>query len=89
MNLCILLMFFFFILIIYLSNGSDSEDYHLSQEVANSKVICHYSPVDPGDIRAMTFNLWYSGEQVSDGIKKIAHHINLLNPDFVCLQVTF
>uniref|UniRef100_A0A915PJG9 Endonuclease/exonuclease/phosphatase domain-containing protein n=1 Tax=Setaria digitata TaxID=48799 RepID=A0A915PJG9_9BILA len=34
----------------------------------------------------MTFNTWVSGDNVENGMFKIAHHIKLINPDIVALQ---
>ncbi|KJH52189.1 hypothetical protein DICVIV_01654 [Dictyocaulus viviparus] len=34
----------------------------------------------------MTFNIWLSGASVNDGLRKIAKHIALVNPDIVALQ---
>ncbi|KAK0413328.1 hypothetical protein QR680_006739 [Steinernema hermaphroditum] len=39
-----------------------------------------------GELRVMTFNIWLSGAQVTDGMKKIAKHIMINNPDVVALQ---
>lgn len=47
---------------------------------------CRYENITAGDLRIMTFNIWYNGKKVDDGIKKIAKHINIINPDAVCLQ---
>ncbi|TKR88773.1 hypothetical protein L596_012962 [Steinernema carpocapsae] len=38
------------------------------------------------ELRIMTFNIWLSGAQVTDGMMKIAKHILANNPDVVCLQ---
>ncbi len=38
-------------------------------------------------LRVMTFNIWMSGAEVDDGMKKIAAHIKHVNPDIVALQV--
>ncbi|KAK5969658.1 Endo/exonuclease/phosphatase domain-containing protein [Trichostrongylus colubriformis] len=37
-------------------------------------------------IRVMTFNIWNSGSHVENGLRKIAKHILLVNPDIVGLQ---
>lgn len=86
MNLCILFSLTIFFIILYLSNGSSSTESPAPQETLGLKVPCSYSKVKPGDIRVMTFNLWLSGDRVVDGVEKIAKHINLLDPDVVCLQ---
>ncbi|TKR88772.1 hypothetical protein L596_012961 [Steinernema carpocapsae] len=39
-----------------------------------------------GKLRIMTFNIWLSGAEVTDGMKKIARHILANNPDIVALQ---
>ncbi|GMT33967.1 hypothetical protein PFISCL1PPCAC_25264, partial [Pristionchus fissidentatus] len=36
--------------------------------------------------RVMTFNVWFGGSQVFDGVQKIVNHIKLVNPDVVALQ---
>jgi hypothetical protein len=38
-------------------------------------------------LRVMSFNLWYSGKKVENGIEKIAKHIRIVDPDIVGLQV--
>ncbi len=38
-------------------------------------------------IRVMTFNIWLSGQEVTDGLQKIAKHIKLVDADVVALQV--
>uniref|UniRef100_A0A0N5AFB5 Endo/exonuclease/phosphatase domain-containing protein n=1 Tax=Syphacia muris TaxID=451379 RepID=A0A0N5AFB5_9BILA len=35
----------------------------------------------------MTFNIWQSGNNVNNGLKKIIKHIEIVNPDIVALQV--
>ncbi|KAK6054001.1 hypothetical protein COOONC_08494 [Cooperia oncophora] len=37
-------------------------------------------------LRVMTFNIWNSGSHVENGIRKIAKHISLVDPDIVGLQ---
>lgn len=37
-------------------------------------------------LRIMTFNLWHSGDEVKNGLEKIAKHILHVNPDIVALQ---
>ncbi|KAH7723950.1 Protein F14F9.5 [Aphelenchoides avenae] len=37
-------------------------------------------------LRVMSFNLWYSGKKVENGIEKIAKHIRIIDPDIVGLQ---
>lgn len=38
-------------------------------------------------IRVMTFNIWNSGSHVEEGLRKVAKHILLIDPDVVALQV--
>ncbi|VBB29230.1 unnamed protein product [Acanthocheilonema viteae] len=40
----------------------------------------------PVNITIMTFNTWISGDNVENGMLKIAKHIKLINPDIVALQ---
>jgi hypothetical protein len=40
-------------------------------------------------LRVMTFNIWVSGANVKDGLKKIAKHIAKVDADIVALQVNF
>uniref|UniRef100_A0A914X0I3 Endonuclease/exonuclease/phosphatase domain-containing protein n=1 Tax=Plectus sambesii TaxID=2011161 RepID=A0A914X0I3_9BILA len=40
----------------------------------------------PANIRILTFNIWNSGQNVQDGLLKIAKHIKLVDPDIVALQ---
>lgn len=87
MHLCILFSLIFFIVVVYLSTGTGSAETLQSHEQLELETSCSYSEVKPGDVRIMTFNLWYGGDKVVDGINKIAKHINLLEPDAVCLQV--
>lgn len=42
--------------------------------------------IRPETLRVMSFNIWMSGSQVDDGLKKIAKHIRLVAPDIVALQ---
>ncbi|PIO70430.1 hypothetical protein TELCIR_07714 [Teladorsagia circumcincta] len=37
-------------------------------------------------LRVMTFNIWNSGSHVENGLRKIAKHILLVDPDIVGLQ---
>uniref|UniRef100_A0A915KWC4 Endonuclease/exonuclease/phosphatase domain-containing protein n=1 Tax=Romanomermis culicivorax TaxID=13658 RepID=A0A915KWC4_ROMCU len=37
-------------------------------------------------LRFMTFNVWYSGINVFNGLEKIARHVALIKPDIVALQ---
>ncbi|KAH7700135.1 Protein F14F9.5 [Aphelenchoides avenae] len=37
-------------------------------------------------LRIMSFNIWVSGENVQDGLYKVAKHIRLVDPDIVALQ---
>uniref|UniRef100_A0A914E3G5 Endonuclease/exonuclease/phosphatase domain-containing protein n=1 Tax=Acrobeloides nanus TaxID=290746 RepID=A0A914E3G5_9BILA len=34
----------------------------------------------------MTFNIWYGGSKVDNGIQKIAKHIKFIDPDVVAIQ---
>lgn len=52
----------------------------------NDQLECHYENVTTGDLRIMTFNIWFNGKKVDNGINKIAKHINTINPDVACLQ---
>ena len=38
-------------------------------------------------IKVLSFNLWYSGDKVENGIQKIVKHIKAINPDIAALQV--
>jgi endonuclease/exonuclease/phosphatase (EEP) superfamily protein YafD len=73
-----------FILTLYSIRSMDLPEF---KDVSNTdEVECHYENHTAGDLRVMTFNIWYNGKQVDDGIEKIAKHINIVNPDAVCLQ---
>lgn len=40
----------------------------------------------PRNFRIMTFNVFYAGTKVANGIEKIAKHVKLMNPDIVGFQ---
>jgi hypothetical protein len=42
----------------------------------------------PSTLRLMTFNTWNLGRNVNEGPKKIAKHIEFVNPDIVGIQVS-
>uniref|UniRef100_A0A1I7YHE4 Endo/exonuclease/phosphatase domain-containing protein n=1 Tax=Steinernema glaseri TaxID=37863 RepID=A0A1I7YHE4_9BILA len=46
----------------------------------------HAVTTQNGNLKVMTFNIWLSGAQVTDGMKKIAKHIVEVNPDVIALQ---
>ncbi|PIO68943.1 hypothetical protein TELCIR_09255, partial [Teladorsagia circumcincta] len=47
---------------------------------------CWLSDCEAQRLRVMTFNIWNSGSHVENGLRKIAKHILLVDPDIVGLQ---
>jgi hypothetical protein len=63
--------------------------YYLTSRAPIVKVINERVYKNGTSLRVMTFNIWYGGSKVENGIQKIAKHIKFIDPDVVAIQVTF
>uniref|UniRef100_A0AC35F653 Endonuclease/exonuclease/phosphatase domain-containing protein n=1 Tax=Panagrolaimus sp. PS1159 TaxID=55785 RepID=A0AC35F653_9BILA len=62
----------------FFTSNSDGE--------SNVSKIENFVEKNSDSLRILTFNTWFFGEKVENGLDKIVKHIKILNPDIVALQ---